>query len=192
MKLLIAGSRSITDKHLVFELIDAFIYDIDEKPTHIISGMASGVDKIAADYAKSRNIELIEKPADWSIGKHAGFIRNKEMYDIADRVLILWDGKSRGTKHTYELCKKHKRIPYSLYILRHSIEVDEFVDEISAIRTSYDKDKRGHMISIDNNDIPNFIESYLALVKTVIENQIKEEFILEDELFYAPQGQLYF
>ena len=34
--------------------------------------------------------------------KGAPLIRNKEMVDIADMVIVIWDGKSRGTKNTID------------------------------------------------------------------------------------------
>ena len=52
-------------------------------------------------------------PADWDkYGKSAGFIRNKEMVDIADAAIIFWDGDSKGTKDTIERVQ-NKGIPYT-------------------------------------------------------------------------------
>jgi hypothetical protein len=31
------------------------------------------------------------------------------MVDLADRVLIVWDGKSRGTRHTLTYAQKHAK-----------------------------------------------------------------------------------
>lgn len=39
-----------------------------------------------------------EFPADWDkFGKGAGPIRNKQMADYADALLLIWDGESRGS-----------------------------------------------------------------------------------------------
>ena len=46
--------------------------------------------------------------ANWKVnGNKAGFIRNEEMAKYADACLILWDGKSRGTKNMIILAKKY-------------------------------------------------------------------------------------
>ena len=39
-------------------------------------------------------------------GKRAGFIRNCEMVDCCDGVVVFWDGKSKGTKHTIDYASK--------------------------------------------------------------------------------------
>ena len=43
-------------------------------------------------------------------GKSVGYRRNKEMVDIASAAICFWDGKSKGNKHTIDLCKE-KGIP---------------------------------------------------------------------------------
>jgi len=97
MKLIIAGSRNITDYQILIEAINYFnIKDIDE----IISGEARGVDKLGERYAYDNDIPLKRFPARWDkFGKSAGYIRNNEMADYADTLLAIWDHKSKGTKH---------------------------------------------------------------------------------------------
>jgi hypothetical protein len=93
MKLLIAGSRSITD----FDLSPYVTEDIEL----IISGGAAGVDTLAEKYADEKRIsKLIKRPNYKKYGKAAPLVRNREMVDIADRVLLIWDEVSRGTKFT--------------------------------------------------------------------------------------------
>ena len=83
----------------------------------IISGGAQGADSLGERYARMRNFGLIKVKADWNRHKRsAGFIRNKEMLNIADGVVCFWDGKSTGTGHMITLTKgslRHLRvIPY--------------------------------------------------------------------------------
>ena len=48
----------------------------------VISGAASGADRLAALWAKDRGIDLLEFPADWvKHGKAAGPMRNQQMLD---------------------------------------------------------------------------------------------------------------
>lgn len=78
----------------------------------VIHGVCpSGADAIAAQWAKSNNIETIEYPADWNQhGKKAGFLRNQQMIveGKPEVVVAAWDGESKGTKHTIDLAAKHK------------------------------------------------------------------------------------
>lgn len=99
MKLLIAGSRCINN----FDL-SAYIPNI---PDIILSGGAKGVDALAEEYANSRGIsKIILRPEYKLYGRAAPLKRNEKLVDIADKILIIWDGKSKGTKYTIEYAKK--------------------------------------------------------------------------------------
>lgn len=99
MKLLIAGSRSITD-------IDISPY-IPKDTEYIISGDAKGIDKLAEAYAdKMRLSKIIMRPQYERYKRGAPIKRNQKMVDMCDKVLVFWDGVSRGTKHTIDYAKK--------------------------------------------------------------------------------------
>lgn len=102
MNLMIAGSRSITD----FDLKDY----IPEDVSLIITGGAKGIDTLAENYADKNKIsKLVLRPLYNKFGKAAPLKRNDEMIKIADTVLVIWDGKSRGTKYTIEHAKKENK-----------------------------------------------------------------------------------
>ena len=99
MKLLIAGSRSIKTFG-----IDRFI---PTETTLIISGGAAGIDTIAEEYADRMRIsKIILRPDYKTFGRSAPLKRNEEMVDMCDRVLVFWDGVSKGTKYTINFAKK--------------------------------------------------------------------------------------
>ena len=99
MKLLIAGSRSITD-------IDLSKY-IPADTCLIISGGAKGIDMLAEQYAdKHRISKLLLRPKYNLYKRGAPLRRNEEMVRLCDSALIFWDGKSKGTKHTIDYAKK--------------------------------------------------------------------------------------
>ena len=99
MKLLVVGSRSIVD----FDLSGYISSNVDT----IISGGAKGVDELAEKYADLHRLsKYIIRPRYDIYSRAAPIKRNEEMVDIADCVLIIWDGKSRGTAHTIQLCEK--------------------------------------------------------------------------------------
>lgn len=104
MKLLIVGSRSI-------KRFDLSGY-IPCEASMIISGGALGIDSVAEKYADDHKMsKLIIRPRYDLYGKAAPLIRNKEMVDLADEILVIWDGKSRGTMYTVKYAKqKNKNI----------------------------------------------------------------------------------
>jgi len=111
-KLLVCGSRTITNVSWIFSEIEKYISEsnLQYSDIHIIEGSAKGVDKIAKQFADDRNIPVIEMSADWkSYGRAAGPIRNEQMVKLCDQCLILWDGKSRGTKNDIDLCDKYNK-----------------------------------------------------------------------------------
>lgn len=97
MRLIIAGGRNITD--LDSKSIAAFITYLGiTGVTEIVSGSARGIDKTGELYAQDNSIPLKQFPANWAFyGKAAGHIRNKEMAIYADMLLLIWDGKSKGS-----------------------------------------------------------------------------------------------
>jgi len=95
MKLIIAGSRTLV---LSQSRITAELERAGWKPTCIISGCARGPDTAALDWAEDRGIPVERHPADWSRhGKAAGPLRNREMAQAGDALLLFWDGASRGS-----------------------------------------------------------------------------------------------
>jgi hypothetical protein len=101
VKLIIAGTRTFHfDQDFIYEAILASIgkYERFPKIDEVISGGATGIDTAAKKYAEAWEVPFKEFPADWnSHGKMAGPIRNEEMARYGDALLLIWDGKSRGS-----------------------------------------------------------------------------------------------
>ena len=102
MRTIIAGSRGVIKyRHLV-----AAMSSVPFMPTVIISGTARGADRLGEKYARKNKITLEKYPAEWNKhGKAAGMIRNREMASVADALVALWDGKSRGTLNMIKTAK---------------------------------------------------------------------------------------
>lgn len=102
-RVIIAGSRTITDYGILLDAVGKSMFEI----TEVLSGGARGVDTLAIRYAKERDIPYKIYKADWNkYGKSAGPIRNEEMINNADALIAIWDGKSRGTADIIRRAKR--------------------------------------------------------------------------------------
>ena len=108
MRVIVAGSRGITDYEIVRNTINEVLNRGLVIGT-IVDGMARGVDDLAARYAVDNGIDNVRVPAEWKrYGKGAGKRRNKKMAEMADGLIAIWDGKSGGTRHMIECAKAEK------------------------------------------------------------------------------------
>jgi hypothetical protein len=106
MKVVIAGSRSIESYEEVLLAISSSPFLI----TEIVSGHALGVDHLGERYALDNNLALALYPANWEeYGRKAGMIRNAKMADYADAAIVVWDGKSKGSKNMIDNMKKRQK-----------------------------------------------------------------------------------
>jgi predicted Rossmann fold nucleotide-binding protein DprA/Smf involved in DNA uptake len=113
MKVIIAGSRDITDAGLVLKAV----IDSEFEITEVVSGAARGVDSIGEKIANIQGWKVTRFPANWKrYGKSAGPIRNKQMAEYSDMAIVVWDGKSSGSKNMIETMKKLDKPVYELNI----------------------------------------------------------------------------
>lgn len=114
MNLIIAGSRNINEHG---ELARA-VQNTKLKITKILIGNAKGVDALAENYAAIMKIpcDIIDAPWD-KYGKPAGNIRNEKLTDQADALLVVWDGKSDGTRSLIAMMNK-KNKPVFLHLIK--------------------------------------------------------------------------
>jgi hypothetical protein len=119
MKLIVAGSRSITSLDVVVDAIERVQGVLNAESSYIseiVSGGAKGVDSLGEEAARILGVGVRRFPARWynESGKFdysAGFKRNVEMGEYADVLLAVWDGQSRGTLHMMEWMKaREKRV----------------------------------------------------------------------------------
>lgn len=105
-KVIIAGGRDFNDYDLLRDKCNNLLqhsYNIQ-----IISGCAKGADTLGEKYAIERGYSIKKFPADWDqFGKRAGFIRNKQMAEYADALILFWDGKSAGSKLMKKLAEEN-------------------------------------------------------------------------------------
>lgn len=103
MKVIVAGSRTITDERLIFQLIRELPWRI----TEIVSGGARGVDTIASSFASLNSVPFKLFKADWDkYGRSAGMIRNNEMANYADCAFVAIANNSSGSQHMIDCMRK--------------------------------------------------------------------------------------
>jgi len=100
MKVIVAGSRTITDMAVVDRAIREGMAFFKAQPTEIVSGGAAGVDTLGEAWARQHGFSVKRFPAQWAkYGKAAGPKRNEEMAAYADALIAVWNGMSRGTSN---------------------------------------------------------------------------------------------
>lgn len=120
MKTIIAGSRSIEDYDEVCAAVRDSHYDI----TEVVSGGARGVDKLGEIWAEVHKIPTTGKQfyitADewrywemrgqlWKAGHH----RNRRMAEYAEALVLIWDGRSGGSKSMLEEARRLGRLVFT-------------------------------------------------------------------------------
>lgn len=118
MRVIIAGSRNISDYKLIAETIIKSGFNI----TEVVSGCATGVDTLGEQWARANDVPIKEMPANWNRhGNSAGPIRNRDMAEYADAAIIIWDGESRGTRNMIENMIRRKK-PYHIGMTSATLE----------------------------------------------------------------------
>ncbi len=134
MKIGIVGSRGFDSYELVKQTMNEYVETVDT----IVSGGAKGADSLGEKWAKEYGKKtLIYKPEWDKYGKRAGFIRNEDIVKNSDFVLAFWDGKSRGTKSSIDLCEKYK-IPVK--IINYKMDLNKVAQEIRDIISQRQKE----------------------------------------------------
>ena len=133
MKVIVAGSRHITDYQLVSQVISNTLAKYNIQITEIVSGCAAGPDTLGEQWALENGVRVEPFEALWDDltipgavikrnkwGKEynvlAGYQRNERMAEYGDVLIAIWDGKSHGTKDMIDRAKKH-----GLFVLEYKI-----------------------------------------------------------------------
>lgn len=120
MKLIIAGGRDIKPSYGFIQgslmLLKPFE---NELITEVVSDGELGVAMEGEHWASHMEVPVKRFETDWNLhGWAAGPIRNKEMAEYADVLLLIWDGKSRGsTSMRQEMFKLGKPV-YEVVLLK--------------------------------------------------------------------------
>jgi hypothetical protein len=125
MKLIIAGGRDInvSSEFIVDACRTLKVGDHLEvtgtSDIEVVSGRADGIDTCGEEFATEYSCKLKKFPADWdTYGKGAGHIRNKQMADYSDGLLLIWNGESKGSANMREQMLKQNKPVYEVILRR--------------------------------------------------------------------------
>lgn len=112
MKVIIAGSRVVTNYQTVVAALELADLVLGIRPTEVVSGKARGVDTLGERWAHRYRVPVKGFPAAWRgsdgvLDKGAGHRRNEEMARYADALVAVWDGSSTGTADMIRRAEKH-------------------------------------------------------------------------------------
>ncbi len=102
-KVCIFGSREFTDFNILDNKVNECLSEWGLSNVVIVSGMARGVDLLGVQYAKKYGLKVIPRPANWSLGKRAGYIRNEVMANEAEYFIGFSVADSKGTASMIKL-----------------------------------------------------------------------------------------
>lgn len=133
MKIIIAGSREVTDFNLIKDAMDQAAKKFKKKPLEIVSGGARGVDKLGEKWAEENGVNCVVFEADWGNIKgdnvflkkkinpytkkeefynaNAGFERNQKMAEYADALVAI----NLGTPGTNDMINRMKKLGKKVY-----------------------------------------------------------------------------
>ncbi len=169
MKVIIAGSRHITDYDFVSNIIDESPFLI----TEIVSGEAKGVDSVGKRYGYLHRIPIKAVPAYWKrYGLEAGPIRNCKMAQYADALIAIPCVCSKGTRHMIAEARRLNRpsfikatsCPICLRKIQESKydrQLNVFATRLKRLRTSFNYTQKELAIRINYLDLNKNIISHL-------------------------------
>lgn len=126
MKFVVAGGRNIKEITAYAELVKLRI--TRDHPfcsaTEIVCGMAKGSDMAGKVYGDFYDIPVIPfKPDYEKYGRYrAPKIRNSKMAVYGDALVLIWDGKSGGSRHMKEAMIALKKPVYEIILEADNVE----------------------------------------------------------------------
>lgn len=111
-KIAVIGSRTFSNYPQFCKIMHKLISSYDNQ-VELISGGADGADSMAKQFSEEFYINIDVFPAEWDkYGKSAGYRRNHTIWENSDIGIAFWDGKSKGTAHSFDIAKSQKKTLY--------------------------------------------------------------------------------
>ena len=112
MKLGVVGSRDFADLSLVRKILKVLHEELRKynQELVIVSGGANGPDKEGEIFADKNGLKKIIFKADWTLGKHAGILRNTDIINESEYVISWWDRLSKGTADSVKKAEAQNKL----------------------------------------------------------------------------------
>lgn len=108
-RIIVAGTRGYNNRLEFHETLVKYIDNFDSNILFISGAAPSGADRLIIEWCEKFKYPCLQCPADWSLGKSAGYKRNYEMSIIASQLLAFHDGQSPGTGNMIDLMMQADR-----------------------------------------------------------------------------------
>lgn len=110
IKVGIVGSRTIQDREYVFSILEFYLSRLlKEYDVVIVSGEQKlGIDSLAKEFARKKNLEYIGFPPRYDLHppKLVPLMRNSEIVNESDYLIVIQHNKSRGTQDSINKANK--------------------------------------------------------------------------------------
>lgn len=126
MKLIIAGGRTVHYSNELWALLSKKCVELglhgaqpgsSDHVKQVVSGGCRGADELGETWAVNQCIPVKVFEADWEMyGRAAGPMRNREMAEYADALLLIWDGKSRGSANMKKEMEKQGKPIFEILV----------------------------------------------------------------------------
>jgi hypothetical protein len=105
-RVLVTGSRTWPDRNKVADVLRLIL--LSHPDMVVVHGACrKGPDRFAEDWCRDHSIPDEPHPADWSIGRGAGYVRNAEMVATRpDECIAFIKDKSKGASHCADAAEK--------------------------------------------------------------------------------------
>lgn len=105
-RVLVTGSRTWDWPDVIEDALTDLYVTFGDTLTVVHGDCPAGADAIADFWCFERKVKVERHPADWSLGRSAGYLRNAEMVESRpDRCLAFIHKRSRGASHCADLAE---------------------------------------------------------------------------------------
>lgn len=123
-KTVIAGSRIIVN----YELVEKVIADSKIEISEAVLGGARGVDTLGFQWAIKYNVPYQNISPNYALhGRKAPHIRNTQMANYSEALILIWDGCSNGSRDMLS-----KAMNRNFVIYKHIVPLEKIVDGLIA------------------------------------------------------------
>lgn len=103
----LVGARTMTDYALFSSFVNNYVGKVGALPSKVVSGGARGADSLARQWAKEKDVPLVEFIPEWKkLGKKAGIVRNTDIVNACDVLIAFPSKEGRGTQDSIRKAEK--------------------------------------------------------------------------------------